>query len=83
LSTGYVLALTAVPNIQNCVFNWVIYAGVDLNWGGVYSWKVGIVDPFSVKILLVLLSLDLVCIICLFIFVQRRESGLQNDPEAL
>jgi len=26
-STGYVLALIAVPNIQNYVFNWVVYAG--------------------------------------------------------
>ncbi len=79
-STGYVLALIAVPNIQNYAFNWVVYSGGDLNWGGVYSWQVGLIDPFWAKILLVVLSLDLLCIVLLTIFLQRRESGLQRDP---
>jgi len=45
----------------------------------VYSWQVGIVNSFWANILLDVLSLDLVCIICLTIILQRRESGLQSD----
>jgi hypothetical protein len=82
-STGYVLALIAIPNIQNYVFNWVVYAGGDLNWGGVYTWQVGIIDHFWTNILLVVLSLDLVCIICVILILQRRESGLQRDPRGV
>lgn len=77
------LALIVVLNIQNYVFNWVVYAGGNLNRGDVYAWQVGIVDPFWANILLAVFSLDLVCIICLAIFVQRRESGPQEDPEGI
>jgi hypothetical protein len=78
-----VLALIVVPNIQNYVFNWVVYAGGNLNRGDVYACQVGIVDPFWANILLAELSLNLVCIICLIIFAQHRESGLQEDPRGI
>lgn len=82
-STGCVLAVNAVPNIQNYVFNWAIYAGGDLNWGGMYSWQVGYVDPYWAKVLIAVLAVDLVCILGVIILVHRRQSGLQQDPKGI
>jgi hypothetical protein len=82
-STGCVVAVIAVPNIQNYVFNWVIYSGGDLNWGGIYSWQVGLVDPYWAKVLISAVAIDLVCILSLMVLLHRRQTGLQDDPRGI
>jgi hypothetical protein len=82
-STGSTVAVIAVPNIQNYIFNWVIYSGGRLNWGGVYSWQVGVVDPYWANVLTGVLCVDLLCLVGLVSLLHRRRSGLQQDPRGI
>ena len=79
-STGYTLALIAMPNIQNYVFAWKVYSGGNLDWGGTYSWQVGYIDPYWTAISIGVLSANLICIVALAIILQFRVSGLREDP---
>lgn len=82
-STGTVIATIIIPNFQNYVFNWVIYSGGQLNWGGVYSWQVGYMDLYWTKLLTSFLCLDLVCLIGLMTVLLRRQSGLEGEPDII
>jgi hypothetical protein len=82
-SIGCVVAVIAVPNIQNYVFNWAVYAGGDLYWGGIYSWQVGYVDPYWAKVMISVLAVDLVCILGVIVLVHCRQSGLEEDPKGI
>ena len=82
-STGSTMAVIAVPNIQNYVFNWVIYSGGQLNWGGVYSWQVGIADPYWSNVLTGVLCINLLCVVGLMALLHYRRSGLEQDPRGI
>ena len=78
-SVGYVLSLLVVPNLQSYVFFWATYSGGTLAWGGRYSWQTGHVDPYWSKVLLSVLSLNLLCAVSLILILTLQPTGIAED----
>ena len=78
-STGYVLSLLVVPNLQSYVFYWATYSGGTLAWGGRYSWQTGQVDPYWSKVLLGVLSLNLLCAVSIILILALQPTGIVED----
>lgn len=78
-STGFVLASIVVPNIQNYVFQWVLYSGATLPWGGTFSWQVGLVDPYWSRVLVAILAMNFACLVGIMVVTVTEGTGLSED----
>ena len=82
-STGYILALLVIPNIQNYVFVWTIFSGGYFDWGAKFSWQTGLLDPYWARVLLGVLAINLVCALCLFPFLKSHDLTMTTEPNAI
>ena len=82
-SIGYTLALLAIPNIQNYVFVWALFSGGYFDWGAEFSWQMGLLDPYWAKVLLGALAVDLVCALCLFLYLKVPVSRMTTEPNGI
>ncbi|MCJ1394522.1 hypothetical protein MMC18_007401 [Xylographa bjoerkii] len=79
-STGYVLSLIAIPNLQSYVFYWANYSGGTLSWGGQYSWQVGLVDQYWSGVLVGVLSINMLCVVGIMLVLTFRNSEITRNP---
>ena len=78
-SIGYALTLITVSNVQNYIFKWAVYSRRHFEWGATYSWQSGQIDPHWAKVLLGVLSLNLLCSLLLLPFT-RPCACVPSEP---
>lgn len=81
-SVGYLLAAIAIPNVQNYVFTWDIFAGNGLAWGGIYTRQVAYADAYWSKVLLAALGLNLACVLGLY-WSLRMYPTYREEPNGI
>ena len=82
-STGYVIAAIVLPNLQNYVFAWDIFAGTNQLWGGQQTHQVGYMVGSWTVVLLALLALNMSLAIGLYLCLEIHPLCLYEDPRGV
>lgn len=82
-SIGSVLGGVVIPVLGNYVFFWALYSGAMLDWPGIYSWQVALVDRDWTYRLVGVLGAAWVCSCVLLLVLPRRATGLSSDVRGI
>lgn len=83
-SLAYIIAFAILPNLQNYLFSWEMYAAGSYEWSqGTYKYQLGVVDPVFARVINAMLGIEILCGISLLCIFSNRETGLYEDPKGI